>query len=288
MARVLSLVALVGAGLALALSGHASNAAPGWLTRPAVFLHAVCVGLWIGALWPLLAGLRDAADGVRALRRFSRMIPVPLAVLVLSGTALAVVQLDRVDALWTTGYGTVLSCKLALVLALLALAAANRYALVPRFEAGGAAAARPLKAVMTAEIAIALAILALVALWRFTPPPRALAISAQHVSVHVHGDRAMAQLEFAPVRARGVRVDVMVLDGEFRPLAAKDVTLIFSNAAAGIEPIRRAAVHADGPNWRVEDLRIPVAGRWKIRVEILIDDFQKVVLEEDVDLPRSP
>src|SRR5690606_9876847 len=38
-ARGLSLAAVVGAGIALALSGHASNAAPQWLTRPAVFVH---------------------------------------------------------------------------------------------------------------------------------------------------------------------------------------------------------------------------------------------------------
>jgi hypothetical protein len=35
-------------------------------------------------------------------------------------------------------------------------------------------------------------------------------------------------------------------------------------------------------------LRIPVAGRWQLRVEILISDFDKLVLDEEVDLPRVP
>ena len=74
-----------------------------------------------------------AGEGA-ALARFSRVIPYPLAALVISGGILAVVQLDRVDALWTTSYGLVLSCKLAAVSALLALAAVNRYALTPRFS----------------------------------------------------------------------------------------------------------------------------------------------------------
>jgi copper transport protein len=41
-------MALLGVGFALALSGHASNAAPQWLTRPSVFVHVVCVTFWVG------------------------------------------------------------------------------------------------------------------------------------------------------------------------------------------------------------------------------------------------
>ena len=40
--------------------------------------------------------------------------------------------------------------------------------------------------------------------------------------------------------------------------------------------------------WRIDDLRVPVAGRWQVRVEILVSDFEKIVVEEDTDLPRLP
>ena len=103
------------------------------------------------------------------------MIPLPLVLLIATGFWLAVMQLGRVDALWSTGYGQVLACKLVAVAALLGLGAANRYWLVPRLQARGAAAARPLATSISFELAIAVVILALVALWRFTPPPRALA-----------------------------------------------------------------------------------------------------------------
>jgi hypothetical protein len=42
------------------------------------------------------------------------------------------------------------------------------------------------------------------------------------------------------------------------------------------------------PRWRIDDLRIPVGGRWKLRVDILVDDFDKEMLEDDVLLPRAP
>ena len=284
-ARMLSLGALITAGFALALSGHASNAAPQLLTRPSVFVHVVCVAFWVGALLPLIAAVKIGEGG--ALARFSRVIPYPLAALVVSGGILAVVQLDRVDALWTTNYGIVLSCKIAAVAALIALAAVNRYVFTPRYQHGDATAARPLMRTMTVELCIVVAILALVATWRFTPPPRALAAS-EPVEVHLHGQRAMAQVSLMPVRARDPRVNIEVLDGDFNLLKVKEVTVTLANPAAGIEPVRRAATHFSDGHWRVEGLRIPVAGQWTVRVDLLIDDFEKIVLEDQVDLPRLP
>ena len=284
-ARVLTLAGMTLVGLALALSGHASNAMPQALTRPSVFVHVVCVAFWIGALLPLVASLRDG-DG-RALTRFTRLIPYPLAALLLSGAILTVVQLDRIDALWTTRYGAVLSCKLAAVAALLALAVANRYRLASRYQAqGGAAAARPLARSIAAEVGIAVAIFALVAGWRFTPPPRALAAAAP-IAVHLHGPRAMVELTLTPERARPPRVALQVFDATFNQLAVKEVTLTLANPSAGIEPLRRMAA-GSGSRWRVADLRVPFAGLWTIRVDLLIDDFENVVLEEQVELPRLP
>jgi copper transport protein len=284
-ARALSLIGLIGVGLALALSGHASNAAPRAVSRPTVFLHGICVAFWVGSLLPLLATLRAPQPNV-SLARFSRAIPIPLVLIAVSGLWLAWVQLGRVDALWTTDYGLVLSGKLIAVAILLGLAAVNRYRLVPRYAARGTEAARPLRLSIAFEFALVLAILALVALWRFTPPPRSLA-AATTVSVHIHGEKAMAQIEIERAGPRA-SASVTVLDGGFRPLPAKEVTLVLANPAAGIEPIRRAAAHGTNGTWRVDDLRIPVAGRWNLRVEILISDFDKAMLDETVVLPRMP
>jgi copper transport protein len=52
--------------------------------------------------------------------------------------------------------------------------------------------------------------------------------------------------------------------------------------------MRRSAVHSGESNWRIDDLRVPVAGRWNVRVEILVSDFDKVTVEDSVALPRIP
>jgi copper transport protein len=282
LARPLALVSLLGIGLALMLSGHAGTVEPRLLTRSAVFLHGVCVAFWVGAFVPLVVAIRSG-EGM-ALARFSRLIPPVLAIVVATGGLLAFVQLDRIDALWTTRYGLLLTAKLVLVAALLALAAANRYVLTPQLLAG--AAARPLKASIRIELVLALGILGLVASWRFTPPPRALPVSEQ-VFLHIHGERGMAEIDIRPERGRA-KTSVKLMDLELHPLAAKELTLVLANAAAGIEPMRRSGVHEDGAYWHIDDLRIPRAGRWQVRVEILVSDFEKIVVEEDTDLPRLP
>jgi copper transport protein len=153
--------------------------------------------------------------------------------------------------------------------------------------AGESSAARKLGRNAAIECAIVLGVLALVATWRFTPPPRALAVPAA-VSIHLHGEKAMAQLDIAPRREGGAQVDMQVLDGELRPLSVKEVTLVIANPTAGIEPIRRNAVRSGEVNWRIDNLVIPIAGRWQVRVDLLISDFERITLEDAAALPHTP
>jgi copper transport protein len=285
--RLFSLLALLGAGAALAASGHASAAEPQFLTRPAVFAHVVAVAFWIGALVPLAVAMGLPARRSGELIRFSCAIPIAFVVTVATGIMLAVIQVRRLDAFWTTNYGLVLSAKLGAVAVLLVLAAVNRYALTPRVLSGNSTAACRLASSSVAEVLIALVVLGLVASWRFTPPPRALLAAAEAaVQLHIHTDRAMADVTIEPERTGGRQITVTVLDGQFGPLAAKEVTLVLAKPADGIEPLRLAAKHVDGATWRVDGGSIPVPGRWTVRVEILVSDFEKVLIEDHIDLPR--
>jgi copper transport protein len=272
--RILSFGALAGCGLALSLSGHASTADPRWLMRPVVFIHTVGVAFWIGALAPLALALR-AGQGQAALAWFSRAIPLVLAPMLLAGLWLSFVQLGSVDALWTTAYGLVLCAKLAAVIVLIALAALNRFHLTT---------SRSLARSIGAEIVLAILILGLVAAWRFTPPPRALALTAAaSARVHIHTEALMADITLEPGRVGTARARIAVLRGDFSPFDPKEVTLILGSQAAGVEPIRRAATLRDGL-WQVDALQLPVPGRWQVRVDVLISEFEKLMLQDNVDI----
>jgi signal transduction histidine kinase len=58
-------------------------------------------------------------------------------------------------------------------------------------------------------------------------------------------------------------------------------------AASGIEPLRLSATHVEGTaTWSVENIALPAIGRWQVRVEILVTDFEKVSIEDEFDLLR--
>jgi hypothetical protein len=43
--------------------------------------------------------------------------------------------------------------------------------------------------------------------------------------------------------------------------------------------MRRPATNTGDPNWRIDDLRVPIAGRWNYGSNP-INDFEKITVEE--------
>jgi methionine-rich copper-binding protein CopC len=273
----------VGVGLSLAMTGHAATAPPEALTRPAIFLHGVGVTIWIGALAPLVALLsRPTFATLPIVNRFSRIAALAVGVLALTGLALAIVQLEKPGALIETRYGLILSIKLVLVTGLLALAALNRFRLTPalaRSETGTPA----LKRSILLEGAIALAILAVVAGWRFTPPPRTIGPETP-LAIHIHSDKAMFQVLVSPGRPGANDVVLQLMTGEGTPLAAKEATLALSLPERGIEPMERKASLGPDGYWHLRKVELPFAGRWHVRIDALVTDFEQITLEDELDV----
>lgn len=46
-------------------------------------------------------------------------------------------------------------------------------------------------------------------------------------------------------------------------------------------------VKSDEAVWRVEQFPIPRQGHWNIRLDILINDFEKIILQGKIDAPDS-
>lgn len=75
-ARLFSVIAILGVGFALSLSGHASRAPPAALSALVVLIHTTTVAFWVGALIPLAFWLRgNGREGAAVLGRFSAVIP---------------------------------------------------------------------------------------------------------------------------------------------------------------------------------------------------------------------
>jgi hypothetical protein len=242
--------------------------------RPSVFLHGAAVALWAGSLAPLLLSLRNSVRGTTALRRFSAVAPYVVAVLVVSGVVLAIVQIARPAALWDSSYGQVFLVKLAAVFLIAPLAVFNRFILTPRIVRGSRKARARMRVTIAVELTLALVILGIVGLWRFTPPPRAITPS-QSAFVHLHSDTMMANVTLTGATSE---LRVQLAQSDFSPLAAKEVTVRLSNQAAGIEPITRKATATDS-DWLVTGLVLPNTSGWTVEVEALITDFDKLSIK---------
>jgi copper transport protein len=282
-AWVLTSACMAGVGLSLVISGHAATASPKWLTGPLVFIHGVAVAFWVGALAPLLVLARKRTGAVLpVLLRFSRIAVAVVAVLVLSGFGLAIIQLESPGALIGTRYGIILLVKLTLVAMLLGLAVANRYLVTPAIKADPSNA-RALKGVVFYECVAILLILAVVAGWRFTPPPRTL-VPATPLAIHIHTENAMFQVLISPGKVGSDDFVLQLMAGDASPLPAKEATLTLSLPERGIEPLERKAVLGSDGYWHLRGVPLPVPGRWHIRIDALVSDFAQVTLEDDFEV----
>jgi copper resistance protein D len=168
----LPLLALCGsAALATcALAGHAgaTESVPGLFHRLADVIHLLAAAMWLGGLAMLLASaLRRNSEPnafARELTRFARTGTLIVAALILTGVvnSLVILGWPLPPALWSSLWGTVLTAKLALFGAMLALAALNRWRLTPALVARRAGASKHLRRSLMLETGLILAILALV------------------------------------------------------------------------------------------------------------------------------
>lgn len=100
----------------------------------ALAVHFTMFALWIGALYPLLTISRteQVAELKVSLERFSKHAVVIVSLLLLSGLALMLSLIHSAAELFTTAYGIALILKILLVIGLVAIAAVNKYIIVPR------------------------------------------------------------------------------------------------------------------------------------------------------------
>ena len=132
--------ALLAAGLLATLvwSGHAqASDKRAWLL-PMNVLHVIAVGVWPGGLLPLALLLAQArrdsrlhAAAVTVTRRFSLLSVAAVGALTLSGLGNGLGLVGTFPALWSSVYGRLILCKVALLVGMVGLGAVNRRLIRP-------------------------------------------------------------------------------------------------------------------------------------------------------------
>jgi putative copper export protein/mono/diheme cytochrome c family protein len=174
-------VLLSGAFMAsLAWAGHGgANAGPAGVFQVVVdALHLAAAGAWIGGLLPfamvMACALRTRSEAWNLVaaditRRFSAFGVVVVVVLLLTGVSNTWFLVGSLPRLLGTTYGQLLLLKIALVIAMVAVAAVNRLVLMPRLRDAAGASGVLIRLRRNGLIEIALG-LAVVGTLGTTPP----------------------------------------------------------------------------------------------------------------------
>ena len=175
-----SLVLTLASALLLAslgLVGHAAmqTGAIGALHRANHTLHLLAAGAWFGGL-PIFALCLRAyltpalrTDAVTAMRRFSFWGQFDVALVVATGLVNVALTSGFGSIAPTTPYRVLLTAKLTLVAAMIAIALVNRYRLAPRLKPGAPAFGLLIRATL-AEVALGAAVIALVSMFGLLDP----------------------------------------------------------------------------------------------------------------------
>jgi len=291
-------LAPVGAVLALAatgITGHSAAAGLAWW--PPAALHLVAAGFWFGSLPPLIGALRasPSAETALLLQRFSQTAVVAVVILIIAGLALTLQRVATAEDFVTSNYGRLVIVKIVGALLLLGLAAYNKLRLTPRVVAGHAPASRRLRRVAALELVLMSAVVAVAALLTHTDPHAGHTHDHDAHAVHRHdtasaltlnlqaGER-VATVEIHPAKPgrNSLTVSFAMRAGDtFTPLEA---SVELSLASAGIEAFVVKLSPLTPGHFAAEITEIALPGRWQVRIDALITDFEKAIFRGEAEI----
>ena len=268
-------IAAAGAMLAHILAGHAgAPASTRWLNIATQFAHVAAVGVWIGGLGWLLAGIvgQESPERAASVRRFSQVATVAIATVVVTGGLRAYDGVRSVGAALDTGYGLTVLGKVALFLPLAALGAVNRFRIVPRL-ARETGRVHLLRRTVGGELLIAVGILGLTGVLAGLPPATQLTAHEAEgpagtvVSGSDFATSIRVQLTIRPgtVGPNDFRVTVKDYDSG-QPVDATRVALRFTRPDVGpaLLELRKDAAG----EWVGRGTFLAVQGTWRVTVII--------------------
>lgn len=269
----LALFGTLGAMLAHSAAGHAA-VPPNTLPKIAVqFVHFAGVGLWLGGLAALLAGLSHTKDDDRrrAVRRFSLVAGLSIFIVAGTGVLRALNETGGWDGLVQTTYGRLVIAKSALIVALGALGAVNRFRNVPV----AAGSPQRLQKVGRLEVAVAVITLAMAGMLSSSVPPVSVAAAGEEARVTVEGTdfarttRATLTVEPGTAGPNRFIVELTDLGSDTALDETTGVSLRFaslSTPAAGESTVEMERA-GDG-EFRVTGSNVAVAGRWRVTLAV--------------------
>lgn len=237
---------------AVTLGGHGGSSDAWPLPFLVTFVHVYAVAVWLGGVSIIAVAARE----LPALHRWHRVALAHVALLVVAGVVLAVLQVRPLAALITTSYGVTLAVKVAVVVATIT----TGY-VVYRKSRGDAPVGR--RRTVAVESALAIAVIALTSSLSSLTPAKDSYTTDVATTVNFGSD-------VLDVDVDTVRRGTQVLTVDYAGPDTVDLGIELSSVQANVArlPVQMVALPAgDGvTRWRSDGLIVPSAGRWKVTV----------------------
>ena len=292
-ALIVTGLAAAGTVAAHVATGHAAATATPAVEIASQWVHVIAIGVWIGGLAVLLAGLRGLSRQDRgvAARRFSFLAAIALGVVVVTGAVRTWSELDRVGDLWGSGWGRGVLAKILGVVVLAGLGAINRYRHVPiatRSTLG-------LRRLGQGELMLSVVVLGAAAVVASTAPPNPATNGADLEPITAEGADATTSVRGElMVDPGGVGTNRLTLRvGDFdtgEPVEGADVGLrfVFPDDPTGVPETELDLEETDPGTYTGEGTNLSVAGIWEVTAVVQTDIDSVEVPFERLEISDAP
>lgn len=295
------------------ISGHPSASPVPTLTVVADAAHLAAMSVWLGGLLMLFAFLLRRAD----TRELTAIVPVwsgwamlAITVLVLAGTAQALVEIGTIDALTGTTYGRLVMIKVGLLAVVLAVAAYSRRITNRRFTPAPVATddevehededtpvdappAEPadrlrLRRAVMIEVLIAVVVLGFTSVLVQTTPARSAQAGDNAAqgpfSTTVTTNLVKLEVDVSPGRVGPNTVHLYALkpDGS-GPLSVAEWKATAALPSKGIEPIVVPTL-AITPDHASGSVTLTPAGTWELKFTVRVDELNQTTIAVQVPI----
>jgi copper transport protein len=283
-----------------ALSGHGSSQSPVALKFPVNAIHVAAMATWLGGLAALLlvlpAATRSAAtpaDRGRLLAgplgRFSALALVTVALIIATGLIQAYVYVRHLGDLLSTGYGRAVLAKFLLLLAVIAIAAYNRRAVIPRLrrvaELGGSPGLPGvlLRRALRGEVALLAVVIGVTAALASYAPP----VSAQPgpFSTTTEVGPTTLEMDVDPAVVGANQIHIYFFDAKTGApyKTGKELTVTATLPEKEIGPLSLTVESAGPGHYIVQSALLNAPGDWELGLTLRVSEFDQN--ETKVEVP---
>jgi copper transport protein len=266
------------------LSGHPGASSVPVISVVADAAHLTAMSIWLGGLVMLGAVLLPKAEH-RELRAvlpvWSSWAMIAVSVLVIAGTAQALVEIRSVGQLIGTTYGRLVVAKVALLAVVLAVALFSRL-LVRRMRHEDVSASRLRRSVLT-ELAITAVVIGVAATLVQAPPARTAAVSTPtgppSVTLSSNLYRLRVDLDPGTVGNNSFHFYAYTLDGAPQPVVEWRATAALP--AQKIEPIPIPILPITSDH-AVGEFTFSSAGQWELKYTLRLSDVDEATVVQQL------